>query len=138
MIWAGALQAQFTPPPGLTDPNRQNEQIQQRADMQAANDQHAREQQTGTQAVVANFLQAIKPRKHLFADFDQVVIHGKAPMTPDMLAMITPSPYAADIAYFLGSHPEQSGSIAQMPPDAGRAAIKEIEAAAAAKNPIHR
>lgn len=137
MILAGSAQAQFTAPANLTNPNRVNEDIQQRADIEAVNNQRAREQ-TGQQADVAKFLEAIKPRKHLFADFDQVVLHGKAPATPGMLALMAQSPYAADIAYFLGSHPEQSGAIAHMQPEDARVAMKQIEASAAASNPIRK
>jgi hypothetical protein len=137
MILAGTAQAQISAPANLTNPNRVNEDIQQRADIEAVNDQRARKQ-TGPQGDVAHFLEAIKPRKHLFADFDQVVIHGKAPATPGMLALMAQSPYAADIAYFLGSHPEQSGAIAQMQPEEARVAMKQIEASAAASNPIRK
>jgi hypothetical protein len=137
MILAGTAQAQFTPPSSVTNPNRVNEDIQQRADIEAVNNQRAREQ-TGPQADLAIFLEAIKPRKHLFADFDQVALHGKAPLTPGMLALMARSPYAADIAYFLGSHPEQSGAIAQMQPEEARVAMKQIEASAAASNPIRK
>ena len=91
MILAGSAQAQFTAPANLTNPNRVNEDIQQRADIEAVNNQRAREQ-TGQQADVAKFLEAIKPRKHLFADFDQVVLHGKAPATPGMLALMARVP----------------------------------------------
>lgn len=137
MILAGTAQAQFLPPANVTNPNRVNEDIQQRADIEAVNNQRAREQ-TGLQADLANFLEAIKPRKHLFADFDQVVLHGKAPLTPGMLALMAQSPYAADIAYFLSSHPAQSGAIAQMQPAEARVALKQIEASAAASNPIRK
>jgi hypothetical protein len=137
LILAGTTQAQFTPPSTLTNPNRVNEDIQQRADIEAVNNQRAREQ-TGPQAEVAKFLEAIKPRKHLFAGFDQVVLHGKAPLTPDMLALMAHSPYAADIAYFLATHPEQSGAIAHMQPEEASVAMRQIEASAAASNPIRK
>lgn len=74
----------------------------------------------------------------MYPDFDKVVLHGNAPVTPSMLGLMSESPYAADIAYYLGQHPEQSGAIARMPPEQVRSAIKQIEAAAAATNPIRK
>jgi virulence-associated protein VagC len=44
MILAGSAQAQLTAPANLTNPNRVNEDIQQRADIEAVNNQRAREQ----------------------------------------------------------------------------------------------
>ena len=81
-------------------------------------------------------MEAIKSRKDLYPDFDKVVLHGNAPVTSSMLALMSESPYAADIAYYLGQHQEQSGAIAKMPQQQARSAIKQIEAAAAATNPI--
>ena len=93
---------------------------------------------TETQTQVAKFMEAIKPRKDMYPDFDKVVLQGNAPVTPAMLGMISASPYAADIAYYLGQHVEQSGAIARMQPDQARSAIKQIETAAAATNPIRK
>ena len=83
-------------------------------------------------------MEAIKSRKAMYPDFDKVVLHGNAPVTPSMLRLMSESPYAADIAYYLGQHPEQSGAIARMPPEQARSAIKQIESAAAATNPIRK
>ena len=45
----------------------------------------------------------------------------------DMVALMAESRYAADIAYYLGKHPEESARISQMPlPEAGKA-IFDIE-----------
>ncbi len=93
---------------------------------------------TEAQVQIAKFMEAIKPRKDMYPDFDKVVLQGNAPVTPAMLGMISASPYAADIAYYLGQHAEQSGAIARMQPDQVRSAIKQIETVAAATNPIRK
>jgi hypothetical protein len=59
-------------------------------------------------------------------------------MTLSLLGLMAESPYAADIAYYLGKHPEQAGAIAKMQPEPARSAVKEIEASVAATNPIHK
>ena len=123
--------------PNPTLPNGFNQDIEQRQRIQEVNEQRARDQ-ANMSPEVAKFMSAIKPRKGLFPDFDQVVLHGNAPMTMSLLGLISQSPYAADIAYYLGKHPDESGSIAHMQPDQARAAVKEIEVAAAAKNPISK
>jgi len=83
-------------------------------------------------------MKAIKPRKDRFADFDKVVIHGKTPVTPSMLGLMADSPYAADIAYFLGKHPEQSVAIARMAPAEASVAVHEIETTIAAENLVRK
>ena len=109
--------------------------IQNRQQIDAINNQRSRDQ---TQPQVAKFMEAIESRKDMYPDFDKVALHGNAPVTPSMLGYMSESPYAADIAYYLGQHPEQSGAIARMPPEQARSAIKQIEAAAAAANPIRK
>ena len=115
----------------MPNANNNNRDIQRRQLVEQVNDQHSRDQ-----AQVAKFMEAIKSRKDLYPDFDKVVLHGNAPVTSSMLALMSESPYAADIAYYLGQHQEQSGAIAKMPQQQARSAIKQIEAAAAATNPI--
>jgi hypothetical protein len=118
-------------------PNGANQDIQNRRQIDAINNQPSRDQ-AQAHAQVAKFIEAIKSRKEMYPDFDKVVLHGNAPVTPSMLCLMSESPYAADIAYYLGQHPEQSGAIAKMPPEQARSAIKQIEAAAAATNPIRK
>jgi hypothetical protein len=52
--------------------------------------------------------------------------------------LIAESPYAADIAYYLNKHPEQSAAIAQMPSEQARSEVQKIEASAASTNPIRK
>jgi hypothetical protein len=68
------------------------------------------------------FLEAIKYRRYKWADFDAVVFRDDLEVTPDMVGLMAESRYAADIAYYLGSHPDVSSKIAHMPlSDAGPA-----------------
>ena len=87
-----------------------------------------------SQARVARFMEAIKHRRHHFADFDQVVIRGNTPATPEMLGLMAESPYAADIAYYLGKHPEESKAITLMAPAEAASAVRHLAATIAAEN----
>ena len=153
---AGTAHAQVRPNIGPTNPNRTNQDLENVQQIQAMDEQRrldemrrrgAKSQQSeagtdGTpardvavvQAQVAKFMHAIKRRKNKFADFDQVVIHGKAPMTPEMLGVMAESPYAADVAYHLGTHPEQAGEIAQMQPEDAGAAVRQLAATIETEN----
>ena len=53
-----------------------------------------------------------------------------------MLGMMAESPYAADIAYYLGKHPEISGALAQMPPVESGLALRQLGATIAAENAV--
>lgn len=139
------------PSVGPTDPNRFNrdlekiQEIQKLDEQRRADDQRTEralskdgkglsaQEQATAKAQVAKFLEAIKSRKRQFPDFDQVVTHGNAPVTPAMLGLMSESHYAADIAYFLGKHPAQSVAIAKMEPGEARAAVQQIESLVAAE-----
>ena len=136
MAIAGVAHSQQLPK-WPTNPNGANQDLQNLQQFDAINNHRSRDQAQAP-AQVARFMEAIKSRKGMYPDFDKVVLHGNAPVTPSMLGLMSESPYAADIAYYLGQHPEQSGAIAKMPPDQARSALKQIEAAAAATNPISK
>jgi hypothetical protein len=138
MTLAAAAQSQMPKTlPNPINPDPFNRDIEQRKKIEDTNDRHNREREA-VPPEVAKFMAAIKPRKHLFADFDRVVLNGKAPMTLSLLSLIAESPYAADIAYYLNKHPEQSGSIAQMQPEQARNEVQKIEASVAADNSIRK
>jgi hypothetical protein len=133
--FAGIANSQ-APRPGIgaTSPNMQNRNLDTMLQIELLEEQRRLEAQQQHDVQVAQFMQAIKPRKNRYPDFDQVVTHGKAPMTLDMIALMAKSPYAADIAYYLGTHPEQSGAITQMRPEDTRSAMRQIEASVAIGN----
>lgn len=137
MVWGVSAYSQMPRNlPGPTNPNRFNQDIEQQRKIEELNNHH--DQQVEMQRQVARFMRAIKTRRHLFADFDQVVIHGTAPMTAALLSLISDSPYAADIAYYLNKHPDQAGSIVTMPTEQARQAVQQIEASVSANNPIRK
>jgi hypothetical protein len=146
---AGTAQAQIQRPGvGPSNPDRANQDLETRQQVQLMDEQRRLEEMRQQQdnggvpvrdpavvrAQVAKFMEAIKHRKHRFADFDEVVLHSKTPVTPEMLGLMAESPYAADIAYYLGKHPEQSGAIAMMPPAQASAAVRQLEVTIAAGN----
>lgn len=68
------------------------------------------------------FSEAIKYRRYRWDDFDRIVMDKGLPMTADMLSLMAESRFAADIAYYLGTHRDEAGAISQMAlPEAGRA-----------------
>lgn len=73
------------------------------------------------------FIAAIQPRKGRWADFDQIVFQSRVAYSEDMLSLMAKSPYAADIAYYLGMHPQESAQYAGMPLEQSRPAILAIE-----------
>jgi len=152
ITFAGTAHAQIQRPGvGPTDPNRVNQDLETRQQIQLMDDQRRREelQQPGqhgsggasvqdpavVQVQVATFMKAISHRRHRFADFDQVVIQSKTPMTPQMLGLMAESAYAADIAYYLCKHPETSGAIAIMRPAEAGLAIRQLETTLSLQNP---
>jgi hypothetical protein len=146
---AGTAHAQIQRPGvGPSNPDRVNQDLETRQQIQLMDDQRRLEemrqqQENGgssarepaiVQAQVAKFMEAIKHRRHRFPDFDQVVLHSQTPVTPEMLALMAESPYAADIAYYLGKHPERSGAIALMQPAQASSAVRQLATTIAAEN----
>ncbi len=155
---AGAAHAQLhrvgpTNPDSLNQQRETMEQIRVMQDKQWRADELARRcaalpqnrPETGTQAPadcgealqkaqVARFMAAIEPRRHRFADFDRVVFHGKTPLSQDMIALMAESPYAADIAYYLGQHPDQADAIARMHLSQAGLAVRQLAATIAAQD----
>ena len=73
------------------------------------------------------WLKSAQPRMHLFPDFEKIVFAPDVAISDDMIKLMATSPYAADIAYYLGSHKLESVAIKSMPMlDAARA-ISDIE-----------
>ena len=64
--------------------------------------------------VIDEWLKAAAPRMGLYADFEKVVFAPDVSITTDMIRLMTPSPLAADIAYYLGSHKIESLAISKM------------------------
>ncbi len=73
------------------------------------------------------FMTAIESRKGRWADFDEIVFKSNVTYSEDMLSLMAKSPYAADIAYYLGMHPHESAKYAGMPLEQTGPAIRAIE-----------
>jgi hypothetical protein len=78
-------------------------------------------------AAAKEFMTAIEPRKSRWADFDEIVFKSNVTYSEDMLSLMARSPYAADIAYYLGMHPHESAKYAGMPLEQSGPAIRAIE-----------
>jgi len=74
------------------------------------------------------WLTKAQPRMGLYPDFAAVVFESDVAITPDMVKLMAGSEFAADIAYYLGTHKAEARAIAMLPLlDAARA-IDSIEA----------
>jgi hypothetical protein len=78
-------------------------------------------------AAAKQFMTAIQSRKDRWADFDEIVFKSNVAYSEDMLSLMAKSPYAADIAYYLGMHPHESAQYAGMPLEQSAPAIRAIE-----------
>ena len=78
--------------------------------------------------VIDEWLRAAAPRMGLYADFEQTVFATDVPITLDMIRLMTPSPLAADIAYYLATHKMESLAISKMTLAESARAIDRIEA----------
>jgi hypothetical protein len=93
--------------------------------------------QAERQAQGEKFMKAIQYRRYRWADFDKAVFTTEWPVSPDMVALMAESPYAADMAYYLAKHPNESAAIAQMPlPQAGEA-MRAVEARLVSPTPAN-
>lgn len=73
------------------------------------------------------WLKSAQPRMHLFSDFEQVVYSPDVAISDDMIKLMASSSFAADIAYYLGSHKMEATAIKSMAIlDAARS-ISDIE-----------
>jgi hypothetical protein len=79
------------------------------------------------QEIISRFESIIKYRRYKYEDFNEVVYDDNLSITLDMIALMSESEYAADIAYYLGKHPDETAAVSKMAlPQAG-AAIFAIE-----------
>ncbi len=78
--------------------------------------------------VLDEWLKSAAPRMGLFPDFEKVVFAGDVSITIDMIRLMTPSPFAADIAYYLGTNKLESLAISKMTLAEAARSIDRIEA----------
>lgn len=96
---------------------------------QQQNDERQRQSQSANQPepVFDEWLKAAAPRMGLFPDFEKVVFANDVPITNDMIKLMTPSPLAADIAYYLGTNKLESLAISKMTLAEAARSIDRIE-----------
>jgi hypothetical protein len=75
----------------------------------------------------AKWLEKARPRIGLYPDYAKVVFEGDVAITPNMIMLMSSSDYAADIAYYLGTHKAESLAIAQLPLLEAAKAVDAIE-----------
>ena len=77
--------------------------------------------------IISRFENAIKYRRFRYNDFDEVVYDESLQITVDMVALMSESAYAADIAYYLGKHPNEAIAVSRMELPKAGAAIFTLE-----------
>jgi hypothetical protein len=97
---------------------------------QQQNEERQRQPQSVNQPdpVIDEWLKAAASRMGLFPDFEKVVFASDVPITTDMIRLMTPSPLAADIAYYLGTNKLESLAISKMTLVEAARSIDRIEA----------
>ncbi len=111
--------------------NQQAEALRRQMEEEAHARERQRQQQSHgnaqTNPIFDDWLRAAAPRMGLYPDFERVVFAPDLAMTPDMIRLMTSSPLAADIAYYLGSHKIESLGISKMNLIEAARAIEMIE-----------
>ena len=79
------------------------------------------------QEIVQQFNEAVKYRKYRFDDFDAVIHNDDVPFNIDIIGIISESPYAADIAYFLSKNIPLTRHISRLELPKAAAALMAIE-----------
>lgn len=108
---------------------QEQERTRQERQLQQQTEERRRQSQASNQSdpVIDAWLQAAVPRMGLYPDFEQVVFAADVAITTDMIRLMTPSPLAADIAYYLGTHKMESLAISKMSLMEQARAIERIE-----------
>ncbi|MCT2559233.1 hypothetical protein N0B51_09575 [Tsuneonella sp. YG55] len=82
------------------------------------------------------WLRAAQPRMGLYPDFEQKVFAPEVNITPDMVRLMTSSPLAADISYYLATHRAETTAISQLPLLEAARAIDRIESELRTTGPV--
>lgn len=77
--------------------------------------------------VMTRWQSAAAPRMGRYPDFAEVALAPDVIITMDMIELMSSSPYAADIAYYLGKNKAKSMEIAQLPLLRQAEEIRKIE-----------
>jgi hypothetical protein len=96
----------------------QQRQMQEQAKAEERQRIEAREKQpqasNQSDLVIEEWLKAAAPRMGLYKDFEKMVFAPDVAITTDMIRLMTPSPLAADIAYYLSTNKLESLAISKM------------------------
>lgn len=96
---------------------RREEQQQQSAQQEQSQKQHA------------EFMQRCEAASELYEDFVEVAFSGDVPVNETMTEVIMGAENGPDIAYWLGSNPEEAKRISQLPPTLAAMEMGKIGAA---------
>lgn len=107
-----------------------------RKEQAEASEQAQRERtQREYEAMAREYTARADDARSRYADFDEVTGREDVPVSGHMIEVIMASEKGPDIAYFLGSNPQEAARIAHMPPLAAAAEIGRIEAQLSAPAP---
>lgn len=85
-------------------------------------------EQAQKQSAQQEFVAKLEQGREKYSDFDEVVFDPDVPITQPMVEALHDCEHAADIAYYLGKHPDVAGHIASLSPLAAAREIGIIEA----------
>lgn len=86
---------------------------ERRAEERAAGQAPSADKSTQPQ-YLQDWWKAAAPRIGRFPDFEQVVLKSNAPISEDMVRLMTGSPLAADIAYYFATNRVEAMAVTQM------------------------
>lgn len=94
---------------------------------QAERQERAQRQQHAEQ-VRQSFQERAAAARERYQDFDEVAFDASVPVSEEMTVVIAESEHGPDIAYYLGSHPDEARRIASLSPLAQARELGRIEA----------
>lgn len=111
----------------------QDKKLEYKLEQRLKSVQAETEKKTEQQKLIEKFNAQCDSVRKQHADFDEVAFNEEIPLTDHMRDAIVTSEHGAEIAYFLGSNPEEAERIADMHPISAIRAIGKIEAAIASE-----
>ena len=92
------------------------EQAEKRIEVKTTRTQEEQDQQRQTEEIRKSWSAQVESAKKAHPDFEEVVYSDDFQCTPVMMNAITADIHGAEVAYHLGSNPDEASKIAALPP----------------------
>ncbi len=98
----------------MLEDQRRAQQLQNQQREEEARRQQSQQVAQPADPIIDEWLKVAAPRMSLYPDFEKVVFASDVSINMDMIRLMTSSPLAADIAYYLGSNKLEALAISKM------------------------